>query len=361
MSCCSHHTSDPHHHHEHGPTNASQDTANPILVASYRGDLCENVHRGAFLIVDTKGNIHQQAGDIDRLIYPRSAIKPIQAIPFIETGTYEEFGCSPIELTLACASHNGEKAHVTSVRAWAERLGLTSENFICAPQRPSFQEAADILLTEQKPITKFHNNCSGKHTAFLATAKKLNLPLKNYHKFHHAIQQKWIGTLEMLSQTMLMDAPRGIDGCGIPQIALPLSNLALAMAHFGSPQDLPTPRAEACQKIYTAITENSYYLGGSQRFCTIATEALKGKGFVKLGADGIYVATFPEHQIGIAVKIDDGHAGAATITMANILRKCGLLSQEATEKLSPFFDQTLTNWAGEKVGTLSPTEWARNE
>ncbi|NDI24122.1 MAG: hypothetical protein EBY87_01080, partial [Actinobacteria bacterium] len=50
-----------------------------ILLEVVRNDLVESVHSGHLLITDSSGKTILQLGDIDSLIYPRSAVKSIQA------------------------------------------------------------------------------------------------------------------------------------------------------------------------------------------------------------------------------------------------------------------------------------------
>lgn len=348
-----------HHNAPHKNALIPDTSANPILVEKRRGDLTENIYRGSYVIVDTKGTIHETLGDAEKIIYPRSAIKPIQAIPFVESGACDEYGCSDIEIALACASHNGEDSHVKAVQTWLERIGLSEQDLECAAHDPMrLKTALELAGKGQKP-SRLHNNCSGKHAAFLSLAKKLNVPTKNYIKFHHPVQQSWLGTLEMLSQMMLNHAPKGIDGCGIPQLGMPLGNLALAMAHFGAPSNLPDKRAEACLRIQKAIHENAYYIAGTERFCSAANQALGGKALIKIGADGVYAACIPEHNIGIALKIDDGNSEAATLVMAHLLKKCNVLGIEPAKELSNYLAPNVTNWAGLNVGEYTPTDWAK--
>ena len=56
-------------------------------------------------------------GDVERPVYPRSAIKALQALPLVESGAADRFGFGAEELALACASHGGEPGHVATVDA----------------------------------------------------------------------------------------------------------------------------------------------------------------------------------------------------------------------------------------------------
>ena len=105
--------------------------ANPILVELTRGSLVESVHRGAVAIANADGEIVFSLGDIQGAIYPRSSLKPIQALPLIESGAAEAFGLSDEEIALACASHSGEPMHTDRVKAWLTRIGCTASDLAC--------------------------------------------------------------------------------------------------------------------------------------------------------------------------------------------------------------------------------------
>src|SRR5262245_66693373 len=97
---------------------------NPVLVEALRGRLVESRHCGAVAVVDADGRRVMARGDTGRPIYPRSAIKALQALPLIESGAADRFGLAVEELALACASHSGEPAHVETATRMLERAGL---------------------------------------------------------------------------------------------------------------------------------------------------------------------------------------------------------------------------------------------
>ena len=107
-----------------------------------RGAAVESRHRGAFVIVDASGKVVHRAGDAQMPIYPRSAVKPLQALPLIETGAADRFGLTDKELALACASHKGEPAHVDAVNACLDRIGLSDAALECGIQAPRTPAAA---------------------------------------------------------------------------------------------------------------------------------------------------------------------------------------------------------------------------
>ena len=113
--------------------------ANPVLVELTRGDLVESIHRGAIAIADVSGALTHVLGDVETPVYPRSSLKPIQALPLLESGAAEAFGLSDEEVALACASHSGEPMHTTRVAAWLERLGLGETDLACGAHAARYE------------------------------------------------------------------------------------------------------------------------------------------------------------------------------------------------------------------------------
>src|SRR5437879_745193 len=79
--------------------------SNPVLVEVLRGPLTESRHRGAVCVMDADGATVFSLGDVAVPVYPRSAVKPIQALPLVESGAADRYGFGDEELALACASH----------------------------------------------------------------------------------------------------------------------------------------------------------------------------------------------------------------------------------------------------------------
>lgn len=326
----------------------------PVLVEMWRGDMVESRHRGAFAVVDTAGRVVEAQGDVGRLIYARSAIKPLQALPLIESGAADAFAVSTQELALACASHGGEPAHVAAVGGWLDRLGLTADDLECGAHAPSHAPSARALLTTGQDPSPLHNNCSGKHTGMLAICRHLGDPTRGYIAFDHPAQRRVVAVLSAMCGRNLATAPRGIDGCGLPQLGLPLQALALAFARFGAPAYLPAGRQAACRRLAQAMRDHPFLIAGSGRFCTQAIEIAGGKALVKTGAEGVFAATIPARGLGIALKIDDGAARAAEAAMAELLVRHAGLDAAQTAALAGWRNAAIANVAGRPVGTIQP-------
>jgi L-asparaginase II len=104
--------------------------SNPVLVEVRRGDEVESFHRGAAAIVNARGEMLAAWGDVERSIFPRSAVKMIQALPLIESGAADRFRLTDVQIALACASHSGEPGHVRAIESWLSQIGLAADALV---------------------------------------------------------------------------------------------------------------------------------------------------------------------------------------------------------------------------------------
>jgi L-asparaginase II len=324
----------------------------PILIEVWRGALAESCHRGAYVVVDGDGAIVEAQGDVERLVYARSAIKPLQALPLIETGAADAYNVAPHELALACASHGGEPQHVDAVQDWLGRLRLDAGDLECGAHPPSHAPSAKALYAAGREPTPLHNNCSGKHTGMLTTCVHMGEPTAGYIRRDHPHQERGIEALAEMCGVDLDQAPAGIDGCGLPQFGIPLIALARAFARFGAPDALPPDRAVACRRLSAAMIAHPLMLAGTGRFCSRATEAAHGKAVLKTGAEGMYVAAIPAKGYGIAVKIDDGAARAAEVAMAALLVSHAGFDEHERAAFAPLLHPKVFNVAERTVGEI---------
>ncbi|HEY2445640.1 MAG TPA: asparaginase [Rhizomicrobium sp.] len=298
--------------------------ANPVLVEITRGPRVESVHRGAVAICDAQGNVLFSLGDIAASLYPRSSLKPIQALPLIESGAAEAFGVHDEEIALACASHSGEPMHTDRVASWLARLGLGEKDLACGAHPPRFEPAWEDMIRRGATPTRIHNNCSGKHTGFLTVARHWNISIQDYETHDHPVQKAVAKTLGELAGVD-GEIPWGIDGCAAPNFAIPLVAFARALARLATPDSLAADRARAAARVLRSMTQYPELVGGTGRVCTTLMRAGKGRFAVKTGAEGVYAAIVPGHGLGIALKIDDGAGRAAETAIAFALDRMGLL------------------------------------
>jgi L-asparaginase II len=328
--------------------------SNPALVEVVRGGLVESRHCGAVAVVDADGRRVRALGDVDQLVYPRSAIKALQALVMVECGAADRFEFGAEELAIACASHGGEDGHVATVTRMLTLAGLDTSALKCGAHWPLHQVSAQALARSGRTATAVHNNCSGKHAGFLCAACLLEADRDRYIEAAHPVQCEVKAVLEDLSGRKIPDSACAVDGCSVPTWAMPLADIAYALARFGTGAGLAPKRAEAARRLRAACAEKPWHVAGTGRFCTELMSKLGARVFVKGGAEGMCCAALPAHGLGIAVKCDDGGGRAAEVMMAATLAKL-LDPDEDGATLARFIRPTLRNWNGIAVGELRPT------
>jgi L-asparaginase II len=327
--------------------------SNPILVEVVRGPLVESRHRGAVAIADADGGAVWTCGDVTRPVYPRSAVKALQALVLVESGAAERFGLGQEELALACASHSGEPAHVTGVERMLAKAGLDSSALRCGAHWPISQPAGQALA-RAGTATALHNNCSGKHAGFLCAACAMGVTHDGYERPEHPVQREVRATLENLTGAALTQDRCAVDGCSVPTWAVPLANLAQAFARFGTGRGLPPQRVRAATRLRAACAAKPWHVAGTGRFCTGIMQRFGARVFVKTGAEGVYCGALPEQGLGIAIKCDDGGGRAAEVVMAAMIARFLPLDPAERAALEPFVRPSLRNWNGIAIGGLRP-------
>src|SRR4051794_29542651 len=172
---------------------------NPVLVEGVGGALVESRHRGAVAMVDADGASVLALGDVARPVYPRSAVKPLQALPLVESGAADKYGFGDKELALACASHGGEPAHVEVASRMLARAGLDVAALECGAHWPNHQPSSHALARSASAPSALHNNCSGKHSGFLCVGCAAGVDHHGYVKAEHLVQREVRGALESLT------------------------------------------------------------------------------------------------------------------------------------------------------------------
>jgi len=329
---------------------------NPVLVEVLRGARVESTHRGALCVVDADGATALALGDVEQPVFPRSAVKALQALPLVESGAAERYGLGDEELAIACGSHGGEPAHVAVVERMLARAGLDAAALECGAHRPSHHPSADALVRAGRAPSALHNNCSGKHAGFLCVARQLGVDHRGYVSAAHAVQRSVKATIEQFAGVTLAQDTCGIDGCSVPTWAVPLAKLAHAFALFGTGQGLSPASVKAATRLRTACALQPFCVAGAGRFATLAMELLRERAFIKGGAEGVFCCALPDQGLGIALKCDDGAGRAAEAVMAALMIRLMRLNSGEHAMLDRFAFPVLNNWNGIEVGRLRPAD-----
>lgn len=327
---------------------------NPVLVDVLRSSVTESRHRGAIAVIDSEGTTVLSIGDVDEPVFPRSAVKAIQAIPLLVSGAADRYGLNDAEIALACASHSGEHLHAQTAASMLAKAGRDGNCLECGTHWPMGDPAARQLAAEGGQPSALHNNCSGKHAGFVCLACALDADPAGYVREDHVVQESVRAALEELTGASHTADHRGIDGCSIPTYAVPLTSLAYGFAKFGTGTHMSADYARAAARIRSAVAANPFMVAGTGRFDTRVMEALGTSAFLKTGAEGVYCAAFPELGFGVAIKCDDGAGRAAEVMMASIIRRYLRLDEAQDALIASLERPVLRNWNGIEVGNLRP-------
>ncbi|MBS0306638.1 MAG: asparaginase [Proteobacteria bacterium] len=342
--------------------------AHPVLVEALRGGSVESLHRGAYAVVDADGRVVDACGDIERPVFPRSAIKVLQALPLVASGAADALGLGDEELALACASHGGEAMHVSTAAGMLAKAGLDATALECGAHRPYNDAALEALAAAGASPSALHNNCSGKHSGFVCLgclmARQAGRDAREFVRGYvapgHPVMREVTAAIAAATGFDLATAARGTDGCSIPTYAIPLRHLAHAFARVGTGHGLSPPYARAARRLRAAVARAPQMVAGSGRFDSRVMALLGERVFCKVGAEGMYCAALPAQGLGVAVKIDDGNtARACEVVMAALIGARVALDEREAAIVGELADAPLRNWNGIEVGRLrAAPSWA---
>jgi len=329
------------------------------LVNVTRGALVESVHLGAMAIVDADGALLHSIGDPYLVTFPRSSAKPLQVLPFVESGGLDHFGFGERELALMCASHCGEEFHTTTVQAMLDRINLDASALMCGIHPPINKAAAARLEAAGEKPSTLHSNCSGKHTGMLAMARYLAVDHVGYTEPQHPVQQRILALLSDFVDVPVEKIALASDGCTVPTFGMPLYNFALGMARLVQPDRWAPARQAACRRVVHAMYTYPEMVSGTDRLDTDLMRVAKGALICKGGAEGyLAVGVLPSAAFargaGIAFKVIDGdQVGRARppITI-EVLRQLGVLSNDQVKALAAYHTAPVKNGRGAAVGEV---------
>ncbi len=326
--------------------------ANPILAEAVRGNWVENRHRGAFIIVDADGGVIASGGDVERPVFPRSAIKSMQALAIFDRHAVDRFHHSAEELALACASHHGEDEHVSNVAHFLDRMGLSAADLECGAHMPTNGKAREALRAAGAAPSALHNNCSGKHSGMLSVALAMGVPTAGYVEREHDVQKAVRAAVEYVIGEDLTEDRCGTDGCSIPTWAAPLRAWARGFARMATGKGLDAGHAAGAQQLFDAATIHPHLVAGTGHLDTLVMESFKGRLMQKGGAEGVQCGAIRDKGWGYALKCDDGNMAASHAMVAGLLLKYADPDAAQAEVLAQFARQPAKNVRGTVVGEL---------
>jgi len=335
----------------------------PPLIEFTRGGIVESIHYGAIAIVDVLGNIIASYGNPESTVFMRSAAKPLQALPFVQAGGIAHFNLELEDLALMCGSHSGTPDHTRVASRIQQKIGCSENDLLCGVHNPFHRPSSDALKLSGQSPTPNHHNCSGKHSGMLAHARLKQYDIEDYINLQHPIQQSIVTTLGEMCQCLREEIITGIDGCSVPNFALPLHKAAMGYAKLCDPGQFSPDRLLACRKITAAMTSHPFMVGGPDRFDTRIMEVGGDKIISKVGAEGYQAiglltdALRPgSPALGIAIKIADGDIAnrARSIVALEVLRQLGAFTPDQLSQLSEYDFKPIVNSRSIEVGEIRP-------
>jgi len=322
------------------------------LAEVVRGDTVESLHFGAVAVVDREGRVVHAAGDPYTLTFTRSALKPLQALPFTADGGVERFGFSAAQVALMCASHSGEPRHVAAVSDMLERCRCSAADLQCGTHPPGFYEARGEI-PPPPPYSTLQHNCSGKHAGMLAYCVLHGHPTGDYLANGHPLQQairRAVATFTGVAEDALV---AGIDGCSAPNYAVPLAALAGAYARLAV-ADVDADYGEAARMLANAMIAHPDMVSGEHRSDLALMRAGHGDWVAKIGAEGVQAIGIRSQGLGIAIKVADGQKRGLYPAIVAVLEQLGVVDAEARSALEPWARRTIRNYRGTATGEIRP-------
>jgi len=316
------------------------------MVEVTRNGAVESVHQGTAVLINSSGEILKEWGNSEILIYPRSALKPIQSLNLYKEGVAEALNLSDELIALTTASHHAENFHQEMISDWLKKMNLNENHLSCGPAWPLNEKYQLEAYSKYKTKRKIFHNCSGKHCGHLAVCQYKNLPIKNYQNKKHPIQKDLIQLIEDLSKYKIKNV--GVDGCTLPNPLMPLKKFAFAAAQLADYKKL-NDHSTIAKRIFDSCIKFPEIVGGSKSINSILTKLSKGKAFFKNGAEGVFVAIIPEKKSALAVKIIDGARRAAEVAIAGLISELKIINNDKIKKIKK---SPVKNSANQIIGIM---------
>lgn len=324
----------------------------PFTIEVLRGNAVECVHQVMVVVCDERAVPVGFWGNIDYITFPRSSIKMLQALPFVESGAIEKFGLDDRMLALACASHMGEKLHLEVLAQWMDKIKYNEADLRCGPAYPFHEPTQfDMIKKGVKPNSLIHN-CSGKHLGIISTCLALGEDPKDYYKVPHPAQARLRKVLTELMKVPMERMPVGGDGCGIPTYGVPLQAIAAGVSSFFNKKEISTPRQQALQRIFQAWKNHPKLVSGTESFSAALAEKTQGRCLLKNGAQGTFVGIMPEKGLSFALKVADGSELAAEVASGLVFKQFGAITESEFQDLKQYTMPAVKNSRGEPVGLV---------
>jgi len=291
--------------------------AGEILATVTRGGIAESLHLGHLIVLNSDGSIYLSKGAPELPIFPRSAVKSLQAAAMLKAG----LTVSDEELAIICASHSGAQSHIDLVIKMLEKRDIPISALKNAVDKPLGEK--EKIAWGDKGASQLAQNCSGKHAGMLITCQQNGWDMATYLEMNHTLQIAIKNEIELLAGEKVSAST--FDGCGAPLFAISLIGLARSIFNL-------VKSNEAFHKqIVTACATYPELVAGEGRLTTRLMRAVPGL-FMKEGAEGIEVCALSDGRV-IAIKIIDGSWRPVAPIIMEIFNRWGVVMPDESVKI----------------------------
>jgi L-asparaginase II len=313
------------------------------LAVVERSGFIESRHAGSAVVLTGEGEVLRALGDVTTPVFPRSSMKPFQAVAVMSSGVT----LRGEDAAIATASHSGTQKHADLARGLLKRAGVPASALRCPAAWPEDTATRDALIRLGAQKDPIYMNCSGKHSAMLAACAANGWSLDGYLDPEHPLQKRVLDVVERF--TGERPAATGIDGCGAPVHALSLTALARGIARIGtSRSNSPFAIYREAGYLAEAVRENGWVIAGPGQPDTIVIDRLGL--FIKSGAEGVMVASADDGTT-VALKMLDGSLRAATVVALRLLADAGAVGRADVDAIIPELNLAVQG-GGQSVGCI---------
>ena len=323
-----------------------------IFTYINRGNIIESTHESKCIIKDYNYKTIFSTNNDKDLVYPRSAIKIFQAIPFIKSEAYKKYSLTKKQIAISCSSHCGEKEHIEILTDWIKKIRINKKLLKCGIHNPLNSKSSDKLLLSGMKPHELHNNCAGKHLGMISGCMSNGLNLNNYVTMDHPYQKLIRETLEYFTENKINKIQKGIDGCSAPQYAFPLASLCIAMINLLKNFKEKKYFSKEVILLLHSIAKYPHLTGSKSIYPSQLMSATKGKIFAKGGAEGVLLFADKVNKVGGIIKVKDGNERALPSIANEIFKKLKILNKKELDILSKWSNQKLINHAKIKIGEI---------
>ena len=328
------------------PTGTFPVEAAEELAVVERSGFAESRHAGSAVVIGADGRVVRSIGDPTAAIFPRSALKPFQALASLASGA----DLQPHELVLATASHDGTAEHATIVRDILKKGRLRLSALRCPADWPRDRESRDQLVRDGHGPHPIFHNCSGKHAAMLLACVRSGWDPAGYLDPAHPLQERVREVILRMTGGPVLAT--GVDGCGLPVHATSLTGLAAGFARLrtASPAS-PWAIFRDAGTLTQAVLAHPTLISGEGRPDAVLIEELGA--LAKVGAEGV-LAVALEDGTAVAVKVLDGTLRPAAAVAVTLLASAGAIDSAALARVLSRLDLAVSG-GGSPVGTVRVT------